>query len=164
MGALGHPHGRRAGWSGALRWPLSASCPPASPRAAIRAVAAHPPLPQGSLLQDTGGHCSGGRPGQQSALWLVSGDAIGGPGVGGEGTAGPGGEPGPKDGGAARESRSLAGRHRAHTLWAGNLGHPASGWQAAWTVHLGTRVGHPQRAGDPSSCDVGLTLFLPQGP
>ena len=144
-GGPGHPTGGGRGAQAPLGG-LSQPCPPTSLRAAVRAAAAHPPLPQGSLLQDTGGHCSGGRPGQQSAFVAGVWGCHWWPGVGGEGTAGPGGERGaqgwrcgwkiPEPGGPAS---SLVGQHRAHAPVGREPGAP---WflmaGRGWTVHLGT--------------------------
>lgn len=88
------------------------------------------------------------------------------PGVGGEGTAGPGGERGaqgwrcgwriPEPGRAASSP---------HPCGQGTWGTPASDgrWGLDSPPGHGGGWGTPQRVGDPSSCDVGLTLFLPRG-
>lgn len=184
MGALGAPR-EGAGWSGALRWPLAVlpthqpadrcpcrGCPPAPPPGQ--------PSPQGRTQAGT---VQGA--GRDNRAPFVAG--VWGchwwPGVGGEGTAGPGracvlgweGSGRPRDGGAAGESRSLAGWHQADAPVGREPGAPqlliVGG---GWTDQLGTDAsetwwevgGAPLRelvTTPPPSCDVGLTLFLPHG-
>lgn len=148
MGALGAPR-EGVGWSGALRWPLTV-LPTASPRTAVHAADAHPPLPQGSLLPRAGHRRAlfrGPAGTTERLLWLVSGDAIGGlgwVGRGRQGRVGPVCWAGRGAGGPGMEVRlENPGSRRAGTepmpLWAGNLGHPqlliVGG---GWTDHLGT--------------------------
>lgn len=136
------PRGGRAGWSGALRWPLSAL--PTRQPAGCHPCRGCPPAPPPG--QPSPGHrralFRGPAGTTERLLWLVSGDAIGGLGWVGRGRQGREGSGGPKDGGAAGESRSLAGRHQAHTPVGREPGAPrllmAGG---GWTVHLGTEVG-----------------------
>lgn len=123
-GGPGHPMAGGQGGQAPLGG-LSQPCPPASPRAAIRAVAAHPPLPQGSLLQDTGGHCSGGRPGQQSAFcgWCLGMPLVAWGGWGGDGRTGRGAG-GPRMEVRLENPGAWQGGIEPTPLWAGNLGHP----------------------------------------
>ena len=92
--------------------------PPSVPRLPTR------PSPRAAFSRTQAGTVQGAGRDNREPLWLVSGDAIGGLGWVGRGRQGQEGSGGPKDGGAAGESRSLMGQHRAAPLWAGNLGHP----------------------------------------